>query len=317
MADQPPSEERRPVRRPSAVIDLRSDPPVRHRQSRGVPREPDARMRAYRDRPVRPSVDEVPRGRPFLEVETLDVLERDDIAPAGDPAGRATRGPATEAAGLFPDAEARPRRAGGPSDDAAHLDGASQLHGATHLHGAGDLHDAVDLHDAGTAATPAAAAARPSGARRASRRGQRRDAAASAHHAHDRRRVATDRLVVRRMRLRSVAKVAFTFYLCVWAVVAIAGTILWSMANQQGWVTGWTGFLVDIGFSDATVDGPTLARASATAGGIMVVTATLLTVAAACFYNQLGGLIGGIEVTLVAPRSRRRRRRQRQEGLEA
>ncbi len=309
MADQPPSDDRRPVRRPSAVIDLRSDPPVRHRQSRGVPREPDARMRAYRDRPVRPSVDEVPRGRPFLEVETLDVLERDGIAPAEAPTGRATRGPATEAPGLFPDAEAR-RRPGDGLPGTDHVDGAP-------LHRTAHLHDAPPPHDAGTATTPAVEATSASAGRRFGRRRRQRRDTAAARHGDDRGRVATDRLVVRRMRLRSVAKVALTFYLCVWAVVAIAGTILWSMANEQGWVTGWTGFLVDIGFSDATVDGPTLARASATAGGIVVVTATLLTVAAACFYNQLGGLIGGIEVTLVAPRPPRRARRHRQERHDA
>lgn len=116
-------------------------------------------------------------------------------------------------------------------------------------------------------------------------------------------------LVVRRVRLRSVLKVSLAFHLCLFAVVMLAGAILWHLANEQGWVTGWTGFLVDIGFTDADVDGATLARASAITGGILVVTATLLTVAMACFYNEISGLLGGVAVTF-GPRGHHRRHRR-------
>ncbi|MCB1005915.1 MAG: DUF3566 domain-containing protein [Acidimicrobiales bacterium] len=122
----------------------------------------------------------------------------------------------------------------------------------------------------------------------------------------DRRRPAAGELVVRRLRLRSVLKVSLAFYLCCFGVVAVAVTILWHVANQEGWVTGWTGFLVDIGFDDAAVDGRALARATSIAGAVVVLTATLLTVAAACFYNQVSGLLGGVTVTLAPRRSRRR-----------
>jgi len=224
------------------VIDLRSEPPVRHRQSRGVPREPDARMRAYRDRPVHPPIS-----------------------------GASVRRRPLEVAALFHD--------GGPRGAIA---------------APTDEREDVDM-DMDMAASDAAVDTPP-----------RSEPTMSTYQSSDgRRRILMGQLVVKRLRLRSVAKVALAFYLCLWAVVALAGTILWSLANREGWVTGWTGFLVGLGFTDAAVDGPTLARASAAAGGIVLVTVTLLTVAAAFFYNQLSGLIGGVEVTLASTKRRR------------
>lgn len=119
----------------------------------------------------------------------------------------------------------------------------------------------------------------------------------------ERRKLYVGELVVRRLRLRSVFKVALALNLCLLAVGMVAGALLWRLANEQGWVAGWTGFLVDIGFTDADVDGVALARASATIGGILTATATLLTVAVACLYNQIAGLIGGVAVTF-GPRRR-------------
>ncbi len=212
----------------TAVLDLRDEVPSRHRPTRGVPREPDRHLAAYRNRAARPVHRHERRPR-LIEVE--EVTERPTPETATEPVdATATTAPlATEAAA-------------------------------------------------------------------ASGRG-------------DRTTFDVGELVVRRMRLRSVLKVSLAFYLCLFAVVMLAGAILWRLANEQGWVTGWTGFLVDIGFTDADVDGATLARASAITGGILVVTATLLTVAMACFYNQISGLVGGLAVTF-GPREHRRRHRR-------
>lgn len=113
-------------------------------------------------------------------------------------------------------------------------------------------------------------------------------------------------LVVRRLRLRSVAKVTFTFALCMLAVVLVAGIVLWTVADRAGWVTQWTSLLVDLGFTDATVDGPTILRASSLAGVIVAATATLLTLAAAIIYNQISGLVGGFEFSVRSRRAGRR-----------
>ena len=126
----------------------------------------------------------------------------------------------------------------------------------------------------------------------------------------ERRRFYVGDLVVRRFRLWSVLKVALASFVCLFAVLLLAGVILWHLANREGWVTGWTGFLVDIGFTDAAVDGTTLFRASVTAAGILVATATFLAVATACIYNQISGLVGGIEMTF-GPRRRRGRERRK------
>ena len=113
------------------------------------------------------------------------------------------------------------------------------------------------------------------------------------------------RAVVRRVRLRSVAKVAVGAYLSALAIVLIAGAVLWNVADRAGWITNWTSFLVDIGFVDATFEGGVVLRASVLAGLILVATGVFLTVIGAAVYNHLSALFGGLEVTLTASRSRR------------
>lgn len=216
----------------ATVLDLRDDVPSRHRPTRGVPREPDRHLAAYRNRAARPVHRE---GRRSHLIDVAEVA-----APAGPVAPTSA-----------------------PVDEVA---------------------------DRPTIEGPLTEHPRPTGAVTG-----------------ERRRFYVGELVVRRVRLRSVLKVSLALHLCLFAVVMLAGALLWRLANEQGWVTGWTGFLVDVGFTDADVDGVTLARASAITGGILVLTATLLTVAMACFYNQISGLVGGVAVTF-GPRKRRRRR---------
>jgi hypothetical protein len=114
------------------------------------------------------------------------------------------------------------------------------------------------------------------------------------------------RVLVRRIRLRSVAKVSTGFYLCGLAIFLIAGVLLWNVADQAGWIRNWTGFLVDIGFTGADVHGDVILRASVLAGLVIVATLVLLTVVAASVYNHLSAMIGGVEMTVGPPRSRRR-----------
>lgn len=213
---------RRAVQRAEAVLDLRTEPPVRHRPTRGVPREPDAILRAYRDRPALPG-PRPSRDRAQIVAVAFDATPPDRAGAEDEIATSPSAGPATVV---------------------------EEVSGTT----------------------------------------------------------SGDHLVVRRLRLRSVAKVALAFYLCLLGVFLVAGIILWNLADRAGWVTNWTGLLVGLGFSDASVDGGALLRASATAGVILAVTGTVLTVAAAVFYNQLSGLIGGIEVSLHTPRRLARRR---------
>lgn len=262
LADRPPGSPPTPPLRPlGATLDLREDAPARHRQTRGVPREPDARLAAYRDRPLHPTRHHDGRPR-LIDVTATDPDEgqavedeappRPTTAQVGDP----TAGdPTTAVPGSGPAAD----------EDAAVEDAA--------------------VEDAPRRTT-------------------------TATHRVERRRFYVGDLVVRRFRLWSVLKVALASFVCLFAVLLLAGVLLWHLASREGWVTGWTGFLVDIGFTDADVDGTTLFRASVTAAGILVATATLLTVAAACTYNQISGLVGGVEMTF-GPRRRRGRERRR------
>ena len=245
MADATPSSPRPPTTRPlrplGATVDLREDAPARHRQTRGVPRDPDARLAAHPDRPLPPTPHSAGRPR-LIDVTATDPDERDD-----EDAAAPLR--PVPAAHLAPDPPGEPKAT--PTEQ------------------------------------PVAATTRV-----------------------ERRRFYVGDLVVRRFRLWSVLKVALASFVCLAAVLLLAGVLLWRLASREGWVTGWTGFLVDIGFTDAAVDGTTLFRASATATGILVATATFITVAAACTYNQIAGLVGGVEMTF-GPRRRRGRERRR------
>ncbi|MBL8776388.1 MAG: DUF3566 domain-containing protein [Acidimicrobiales bacterium] len=259
MAEPPPAPHRppRPPLRPlSATLDLREEAPARHRQSRGVPREPDALLAAYRDRPLPPTRHH--DGRPRL-IDVTAVDPDDPVDPVG-PVG--------------PDAR----------------EDRSATQGATPAEPLAEETTPTTATTTTTTTTTTATAA---------------DTAARV----ERRRFYVGDLVVRRFRLWSVLKVALASFVCLFAVLLLAGVILWHLANREGWVTGWTGFLVDIGFTDAAVDGTTLFRASVTAAGILVATATFLAVASACIYNQISGLVGGIEMTF-GPRRRRGRERR-------
>ena len=206
--DAPPTDEDRST---AMVIDLREDVPVRRRQMRGLPRESDRALRAYRDAAAQPMLS-----RPAALVVEVAAEPRLELAESPTDAGEALQRPTVQA-----------ERGG---------DG--------------------------------------------------------------RQRFLIGDLVIRRLKLRSVAKVALVFFLCLLAMVLIAGVLLWNLANRAGWVTNWTGFLVDLGFTDATVDGPTIFRASALAGLTLVATATFLSIAAAVMYNQISGLVGGFEMSL-------------------
>ena len=238
----------RPLRPLSATLDLREEAPARHRPTRGVPREPDARLAAYRDRPLHPTRHH--DGRPRLIDATASDPDETRTAEDGAADRTTTADTSTSDTGVEETTTTTTTNATTTTDDGA-------------------------------------AAARV-----------------------ERRRFYVGDLVVRRFRLWSVLKVALASFVCLFAVLLVAGVLLWHLANREGWVTGWTGFLVDIGFTDAAVDGTSLFRASVTAAGILVATATFLAVAAACIYNQISGLVGGVEMTF-GPRRRRGRERRR------
>lgn len=114
-------------------------------------------------------------------------------------------------------------------------------------------------------------------------------------------------LVVQKVRLWSVAKMATAVYLSGLAVVLVAGALLWLLADRAGWISNWTGFLVAIGFERATIDGATMLRATAAIGLVLVASAVGLTVAVAIVYNQFSYFLGGVEFVF-RQRARRRRR---------
>lgn len=117
---------------------------------------------------------------------------------------------------------------------------------------------------------------------------------------------ATEHRVLRRVRLRSVAKMAAGMVTCAYAVVVGALVLLWLTASALGVVANLESLAEDLGWQDVTFDGPGMLRAVLIGGGILVVASTLLSVVFAEVFNLLSRITGGLEAE-IAPAPRRRR----------
>ncbi len=115
--------------------------------------------------------------------------------------------------------------------------------------------------------------------------------------------------VIRRLRLRSVAKLAFGSSLCGVAVVIGAGVVTWLVASTLGVVDNLESLAEDLGWDRFELDGPGMLRAATTAGGILVVAATFLATIAAEVFNLLSTITGGLRAEVGPPPATRRERR--------
>jgi Transmembrane domain of unknown function (DUF3566) len=117
-------------------------------------------------------------------------------------------------------------------------------------------------------------------------------------------------LVVRRIRLGSVLRMTFGFSLCVFLVVIGAGVLIWQAITSLGVVENLESLAEDLGWVDVSFDGPAMLRAAAIGGGILVVTATFLSVIFAEAFNLLSTITGGLRAEVGPPPLRRRERRR-------
>jgi Transmembrane domain of unknown function (DUF3566) len=111
------------------------------------------------------------------------------------------------------------------------------------------------------------------------------------------------RRVVRRVDVWSVFKVSFVFYVCVLAVLLIAGTVLWNVARDNG-VINQVDKLVRSLFALTSFQlHPTavLVWAAAILGALCFI-GVLFNVLATVLYNLISDVIGGIQVTVVDDR---------------
>lgn len=100
----------------------------------------------------------------------------------------------------------------------------------------------------------------------------------------------------------SALKVSLAFYLCIFAVSLAVAVALWVAARQGGAIDNLENLIEDLGlYAEGSFhfkDGVIL-RMTAVIGPILVVLASLVTVAGVALFNFAARFLGGVEVTVL------------------
>ena len=106
--------------------------------------------------------------------------------------------------------------------------------------------------------------------------------------------------VVRRVDAWSVFKISLLFYVVLYAVLLVAGVLLWALAVSTGTIDNTENFIQDLfGLDSFALDGRQLFEASWVIGALLVVAGTGLNVAMAVLFNLISDLTGGVRVTVL------------------
>jgi len=106
--------------------------------------------------------------------------------------------------------------------------------------------------------------------------------------------------VVRRIDPWSVLLISLGFYLCLFAVLMVAGLLLWVIASLTGTIHQIEGTVKDL-FAEKSFhfDGLKIFRASFLGGLIMVIAGSGLNVLLCTLFNLISDLVGGVRVTVI------------------
>jgi hypothetical protein len=108
------------------------------------------------------------------------------------------------------------------------------------------------------------------------------------------------RRVVRRIDTWTVFKLSILFYFCVFAVLLIAGIILWNVAASFGVLTHIEKFIRSLfDLTTFRFRAPIVLEAAAAAGGILIFIGTLINVLAVVVYNLTSDMLGGVQVVVI------------------
>lgn len=108
------------------------------------------------------------------------------------------------------------------------------------------------------------------------------------------------RRVIRRIDLHSVLKFSIVFYLCVFVVLLVAGSVLWILASALGVVSNIETFIGDLFALDRfQFEAYQILRGSAVAGTALVLLGTAANVLGAALYNLISDVVGGIEIVVL------------------
>ena len=127
--------------------------------------------------------------------------------------------------------------------------------------------------------------------------------------------------VVRRVDSWSVFKISIILYALVYAILLVAGVLLWKLANETGTVANVEGFVKELfGLQTFKLNGKELYRASWRIGALLVIAGTGMNVTAAVMFNLITDLVGGVRVTVLEEEVRvveRTTRRMRRDAKDA
>ena len=112
-------------------------------------------------------------------------------------------------------------------------------------------------------------------------------------------RVRRVRRVVRSIDTWTVFKVSILFYIVAYAVLLVAGVLLWNLAYTTGTIENIQEFFKDFGWENYQFFGDRIFHASWIIGMFLVVAGTGLNVTLALLFNLISDLVGGIGVTVL------------------
>ena len=107
------------------------------------------------------------------------------------------------------------------------------------------------------------------------------------------------RRVVRSIDTWTVFKVSILFYVVAYAVLLVAGVLLWNLAYTTGTIENIQEFFKDFGWENYQFFGDRIFHASWIIGMFLVVAGTGLNVTLALLFNLISDLVGGIGVTVL------------------
>ncbi len=105
--------------------------------------------------------------------------------------------------------------------------------------------------------------------------------------------------MVRSIDTWTVFKVSILFYIVAYAVLLVAGVLLWNLAYTTGTIENIQEFFKDFGWDNYQFFGDRIFHASWIIGMFLVVAGTGLNVTLALLFNLISDLVGGIGVTVL------------------
>lgn len=105
--------------------------------------------------------------------------------------------------------------------------------------------------------------------------------------------------VIRHIEPWSVFKLSLLFYLCLFIVFMVAGTLMWNLATTAGTIDNVLNFLNDLGGGELTIEARVIFRAALYGGLVMVIAGSLFNVLLVVLVNLISDLVGGIRVTVI------------------